>query len=185
MFNFKRVVATTLAIGVLAIIGMAALPQQSVDAFRHKENKSPCLKNPKKCELMPVPSGMPTVTIDSPADGQRFSSGSVSPQRSCMAGSCSSWAADVTLTGHATDREDGNLTGSSLTWTVQGGSGRLLLVGSGEKVTVRLFNHAVDPYYAGYVRTNYDITLSAMDSDGNVDTETITVSVSYFSSGGL
>ncbi len=192
MFHLKRILATTLAIGALAIIGMAVLPQQSAQANGHKEfKKVHCEKYLKKCELTGVKelrgkelraaddlyqidalSFVPVATIDSPAHGSTFQTNHVS-DRSCMAGGCSSQAVGVTLVGHATDSEDGNLTGINLTWTVQGGSGRLLLIGTGEVVTVNLFLDGGAP------TTSYDITLSATDSDGNVDTETITVTLFY------
>ena len=204
MFHLKRILATTLAIGALAIIGMAVLPQQSAQANGHKEfKKVHCEKYLKKCELTRVKelrgkelraaddlyqinrellTFAPVATIDSPADGAEFSTWGRGDRSCTTAGDCSSSSVEVVLKGSGLDREDGKLSGSSLEWRVNSPVlGRTLFVGVGEEVHVSLFEFGQGSKYLSngwqVSYTEYDISLTARDSNNNAHTETIRITV--------
>ena len=70
------------------------------------------------------------------------------------------WYKDVTLTGSATDTEDGTLTGSALVWQTNQSSLQSSILGTGNSINVRLYS---DNCFG----TMHEITLSVTDSDGN------------------
>lgn len=78
------------------------------------------------------------------------------------------WYATVTLTGTATDPEDGALTGSSLTWRTDRGDLQTGVLGTGESITVRLYSDNC----SGALHT---ITLTAIDAYGNIRQSTVTI----------
>jgi subtilisin family serine protease len=76
------------------------------------------------------------------------------------------WYSAVTLEGNAHDPEDGDLTGTALSWTVSRNGGPAVAFGTGASLAVRL-----DPFG----ETTQDITLTATDSAGNRTSTTIRV----------
>lgn len=99
-------------------------------------------------------AGAPTPVIISPPDGELFGPGQT-----------------ITLTGMATDPEDGVLDGSKLEWSsdVDG------VLGTGNSIQVNLsFVTGQTPCETGRVHT---ITLKATDSDGHVVTVTIIIRI--------
>jgi hypothetical protein len=78
------------------------------------------------------------------------------------------WFATVTLSGTASDPEDGPLTGSSLIWTTDRSDIQTTLLGTGASITVRLYSSNCE----GSLHT---ITLTATDSYGNVRQSTVTI----------
>lgn len=73
------------------------------------------------------------------------------------------WYTDVILSGTASDAEDGDLSGSSLVWTTNQTSLQDAMLGTGSKITVRLYSNSC-------FGTEHAISLTATDSDGNVRT---------------
>ncbi|HBY96353.1 MAG TPA: hypothetical protein DEP84_20830 [Chloroflexi bacterium] len=74
------------------------------------------------------------------------------------------WYTDVTLTGSASDPEDGVLKDPSLVWTTNLTDIQKALLGAGRKVTVRLYSNVCEG-------VRHTITLTAADSDGNRRTD--------------
>jgi hypothetical protein len=102
-----------------------------------------------------APSGNPSVSIDSPADGSNFYT------------SCSNSPYSVTFTGHATDPTDGTLTGAHLVW-YDDYNGNHVQMGTGTSVTYGLFQTCPG-------ETSHTITLVATDSLGHHSADTIHV----------
>jgi|GEM_PF-1802998 len=78
------------------------------------------------------------------------------------------WFVNVSLSGLAADVEDGTLSGSSLTWTTDRSDIQKSVLGTGTSLNVTL--------YANDCR-GHIITLTAVDSDGNVVTATRKIDV--------
>jgi serine protease len=83
------------------------------------------------------------------------------------------WYYQLTLTGNASDPEDGVLTGSSLRWTTSIEGGPPEDLGTGASLSVRLYA----PTCFGNAHV---ITLTAEDSAGNETATTVTINVSQF-----
>ncbi|HNT86286.1 MAG TPA: S8 family serine peptidase, partial [Candidatus Hydrogenedentes bacterium] len=75
------------------------------------------------------------------------------------------WYAQATMEGNAHDPEDGDLTGSSLSWSWRVNSGPPEALGTGASVTKK--------FYLGEGSYTFDITLSATDSASNTTSVTI------------
>ncbi len=73
------------------------------------------------------------------------------------------WYKDVSLTGIASDAEDGALTGSSLVWTTNQTTLQVARLGTGPNLTARLYSNTCAGVW-------HEITLSVTDSDGNTRT---------------
>ena len=78
------------------------------------------------------------------------------------------WYATVTLSGAASDPEDGTLSGPSLIWTTDRGDLQTSVLGTGASITVRLYSSDC----TGALHT---ITLTATDAYGNVRQSTVTI----------
>ncbi len=181
------------AIGaVLLLVWMALAPQETAHAA------SPCGRYVVNCVkkkidtkqigrlpvIRPIVNFAPKAKIISPAQGDHFYAPK-GTDRSCnRKGVCSEYSVYTVLVGQGIDREDGTLTGSSLTWTVNlvtrgrssqpGGFPQLVThpytVVAGETFPLKLF--AYDP-----VITSYEVILSVTDSRGAVTTDKVNVSV--------
>lgn len=102
------------------------------------------------------PTGGPSAVIDSPSEGAWFQFGETQP---------------VSFTGHASDPEDGTLSGASLRWFDDydvGNSHFHVHFGSGTSASTLL--------YSGGTERQHTISLVATDSDGKTDTDVIHVS---------
>lgn len=77
----------------------------------------------------------------------------------------------VTLTGNASDPEDGTLTGTSLVWTTRIDGGAAEVLGTGTSLSVRL-------YAPNCFGNSHQITLTAIDSATNESTASVTVTTS-------
>lgn len=126
----------------------------------------------------PTPASTPTPTpsptpfnqppqayIDSPADGSTY----FPSNSSCDVNLCYQ---SVTLMGHATDAEDGVLTGSALAWTDSVNGGAPVALGTGASLAVVL-----DVSNQNCADWTHTITLTATDSGAATGTASITVKV--------
>ena len=104
----------------------------------------------------------PSPTITSPANGASFEADQFDDV-------VDMWYAEVTLVGQATDPEDGSLSGASLVWTTSIDGGAPQTLGTGGSRTARL--------YAPECSSTHEITLTATDSGGQSQPDTITVYV--------
>jgi hypothetical protein len=104
----------------------------------------------------------PTAFVDAPTDNTEylFTDGS----------DVNGFYKNVTLQGHATDPEQGTLTGSALVWTDSVNGGGAVTLGTGESLAVKLYTQANLVY-------THVITLTAIDIHGAQSTATITVKV--------
>ncbi len=175
MFGLKKLVIGSAAAAVVALSAIA-VPMGA--GMAHADGPcSPFLKhcitvNSWTTELKNVQAKsntsyyrlafIPVATIASPSEGDVVNAREV--------GSFT-FAADVTLHGGATDREDGNLTSASLIWTTSANGGPSQLLGTGENLTARLYTDGITPY------TTHAITLTATDSHGWMATDTVNVTV--------
>lgn len=82
-----------------------------------------------------------------------------------------SWYKQVTLTGNASDPEDGTLSGTSLVWTTRIDGGAPVTLGTGTSLSVKLRAPAC-------FGNPHQITLTATDSAANSSTTSVGVSVS-------
>jgi hypothetical protein len=113
--------------------------------------------------INPNPANLPpSVTITSPDNGALF-------DELLWDAAEEMWYAEVTLTGTATDPEDGALSGASLVWTTSIDGGAPQTLGTGGSRSVRL--------YAPECTSTHEITLTATDSAANSATDAITVTV--------
>jgi hypothetical protein len=104
----------------------------------------------------------PTAFIDAPANNTEymFTDGS----------DLNGYYKNVTLTGHATDPEQGTLSGSALVWTDSVNGGAPVTLGTGGSLPVKLYTQ-LNQFYT------HAITLTATDDHGAASTATITVTV--------
>ena len=119
-----------------------------------------------------------TIVIDDATGTRRYRTGfpnqpavgipyTVSDQSCFNQGICSSSIIDVELTVFANDKEDGQLVGKSISWTVFDTDGILQpRVFSGGTMSARLF-------LLDYFSTKYEVHITATDSDGNYDSHVL------------
>ena len=106
----------------------------------------------------------PLVRIISPLDGATFSTSGFDFERGM-------YYREITLMGEATDPEDGRLGGTRLRWTNSLNGAPAEVLGSGERLTVRL-------YAPNCFGNSQQITLTATDSQGFSQSVAITIVVS-------
>jgi Bacterial Ig domain len=99
----------------------------------------------------PISSGIPTVQILSPGNHSLFSANQT-----------------ITFRGQAQDPEDGQLSGATLEWF----SDRRGSLGTGNEISAALGTSSSTSSYEAH-----KITLKAKDSDGNIGSSNIVVSV--------
>lgn len=109
----------------------------------------------------------PSPVITSPADGY-------SAYVTDYDAGAGRWYLDVVVVGNASDPEDGNLPGSSLSWKSQAPGQGIENVGTGTSRVMRLYS------YESF-STPHTVTLTATDSGGNVVTYSITINVRILS----
>jgi serine protease len=111
----------------------------------------------------------PVVSISSPAD---LPGGGPDASYTPVTNDTGGYYQMVTLTGSATDTEDGTLTGAALVWTtnraeVQPGAPATgaQVLGQGASITVKLYSSCTGGHFG---TVDHLITLTATDSNGNV-----------------
>lgn len=114
-------------------------------------------------EIVETTNTSPTVTIDSPSDGQVVNYLDYSYDASGM---------ELPVSGSADDAEDGPLSGSSLTWTWRvEGSTEWRAGGQGGDTTIRLPFSSISP------DANIEIRLAAEDAGGLIGDQILTIFV--------
>ena len=81
------------------------------------------------------------------------------------------WYADVRLSGAATDKEDGTLSGSSLVWTTNRTDLQDEVLGTGRTLSTRLYSSQTCQA-EGIIGDWHSITLTATDSNGQSSSQT-------------
>jgi serine protease len=151
--------AHTIPAGTLSV-GSHTIRFEGTDGIATGSDQVSITINPNPPDLPPN-----VVTITSPAQGVSY----YADQEDARG-----WYYQLTLTGNASDPEDGPLTGTSLTWTTSINGGPPETLGTGGSLSARLYA----PTSFG---NEHVITLTARDSAGNETSASVTIDVSLFS----
>ena len=109
--------------------------------------------------LPPEPNFPPTVLITMPSGDT--GTGNLDFQYDGFDTARGQWFKDVTLQGSAIDPEDGALSGASLVWRTDRTDLQGALLGTGTRITVRLYSDTCTGLF-------HEITLTVTDSAGNI-----------------